>query len=156
MDAHTGVFEGKMKFKLDLTINKPRADVWKVFDDPANMNKWQPSLKKIELLSGIPGQPGAVSKLTYEEGGREFSLIEKVTHRDEPNQFDGVYENEFTDNPIKNTFIAKGESETLWVLETEFKFKTLLMRLLGPIMKKNFVRRTQKDMERFKEFVESL
>jgi hypothetical protein len=29
------------------------------------------------------------------------------------------------------------------------------MRALGPIMKKNFVARTQKDMERFKEMVES-
>jgi ligand-binding SRPBCC domain-containing protein len=143
-----------MKFKLELTINKPRAEVWKMFDDPQNMNKWQPSLKKFELLSGTQGQPGAVSKLTYEEGGREFSLVDKVTYRDEPGRIDGVYENEFADNPFRNTFIERGENETLWVVETEFKFKTLFMKLFGPIMKKNFVRRTQRDMERFKELVE--
>lgn len=144
-----------MKFKLELTINKPHAEVWKAFDNPQNMGKWQPSLKKVEPVSGIQGRPGAVSKLTYEENGREFSLIERVTHRDEPNQLDGIYENEFADNPVKNSFITKGESETIWRLEATYKFKTLLMKILGPVMKKNFIIRTQKDMERFKEFVEN-
>lgn len=144
-----------MKFKLELPINKPRTEVWKTFDNPDNTKKWQPSLTKFELVSGIQGQPGAVSKLTFEEGGREFSLMEKVTYRDEPKQFDGIYENEYTDNPIRNTFVEQGENETLWVLESEFKFKTFTMKILGPLLKKNFVRRTQKDMERFKELAES-
>ena len=143
-----------MKFKLELTINRPRTEVWQAFTAPENMVKWQPTLTKTELLSGTHGQPGAVSKLTFEEGGREFSLIEKVTARDEPGQFDVVYENEFTDNPMRHTFTEQGGNETLWVVEAEFKSKTFAMKLLGPFLKKNFVRRTQKDMDRFKEFLE--
>jgi hypothetical protein len=144
-----------MKFTLELPINKPRAEVWKAFDNPQNMNKWQRSLTSFETISGTQGQPGALSKLTFEERGRQFELMERITHRDEPNRLDGVYENDFADNLISNTFIEKGKDQTLWVVETEFKFKTLVMRILGPIMKKNFVARTQKDMERFKEMVES-
>lgn len=144
-----------MKFRLELPINKSRVEVWKAFDNPQNMSKWQRSLISFETISGKQGQPGAVSKLTFEERGREFELIEKVTHREEPNRLDGVYENNFADNIVRNTFIEKGKDQTLWVMETEFKFKTLVMRILGPIMKKNFVARTQKDMERFKEMVES-
>ena len=145
-----------MKFKLELTINKPLAEVWKAFDNIESMKKWQPTLVKFEPVSGIPGQPGAVSKLTYEEGRREFTLIEKIIHRDEPNSFDGVYENNFADNIIRNKFIELGQHQTVWAMETEFKFKTLIMKLMGPLMKKNFVARTQKDMERFKEMAESL
>ncbi len=145
-----------MKFKLELTINKPRSEVWQVFTAPENMSKWRPTLTKTELLSGTQGQPGAVSKLTFEEGGREFSLIEKVTVRDEPNQFDLLYENEFTDNPMHNTFNEQNGNVSLWVVEAVFKFKTIMMKLLGPFLKKNFIRRTQKDMDRFKEFVEKL
>jgi uncharacterized protein YndB with AHSA1/START domain len=144
-----------MKFTLELPINKPRAEVWRAFDNPQNMNKWQRSLISFETISGTQGQPGAVSKLTFEERGRQFELIERVTHRDEPNRLDGVYENNFADNIVRNTFIEEGQDQTLWVVDTEFKFKTLMMRILGPIMKKNFVARTQKDMERFKEMVES-
>jgi hypothetical protein len=129
--------------------------VWKAFTTPENTNKWQPSLVKTESISGTPGLPGAVSKLNYEESGREFSLIEKITYRDEPDQFDVLYENEFTDNPVKNIFIEQGGNETLWIVEAEYKFKTLAMKLFGPLLKKNFVRRTQKEMERFKEMVEN-
>jgi hypothetical protein len=145
-----------MKFKLELPINKPRIEVWKAFDNVENMKKWQPSLVSFEPVSGTPGQVGAVSKLTYEVNGREFALIEKITHRDEPNRFDGIYENKFADNAIRNTFVEQGKDQTLWVMETEFAFKTLLMKIMGPLMKKNFVTRSQKEMERFKELAESL
>lgn len=145
-----------MKFMLKLPIRRSRAEVWKAFDNVENMKKWQPTLVKIESMSGVPGQPGAVSILTYAEGKREFFLTEKITHRSEPERFDGMYENEFADNTIENTFIATSENETLWKLETEFKFKTLIMKVVGPLMKKNYVKRTERDMERFKKLAESL
>ena len=145
-----------MKFKLELTINKSRADVWKMFDNPENMKNWQTSLINIETMSGITGQPGAITKLTYEEGKRQFSLIETVTHREEPKRYDVVYENEFTDNPVKNIFVETDDNKTLWTVEAEFKFKTISMKLLGPLLKKRLVARTQRDMDRFREFAESL
>ena len=144
-----------MKFTLELPINKSRAEVWKAFDDPENMKKWQTTLVSFEPVSGTAGQSGAVSKLTYEENGRKFALTERVTHRDQPHRLDGVYENNFTENLVRNTFIEQGKDHTLWVLETEFAFKTLVMRIIGPLMKKNFIARTQKDMEQFKKMVES-
>ena len=144
-----------MKFRLELQINKPRAEVWRAFANPQNMDKWQRSLISFDTISGNQGQPGAVSRLTFEENGRQFELIERVTYRDEPTRLDGVYENDFTDNTVKNTFIEKGKDQTLWVVETEFKFKTLVMKIFGPIMKKNFIARTKKEMEQFKEMVEN-
>lgn len=144
-----------MKFTLQLLINGSRPEVWNAFDNPENMKKWQRSLVSFETISGIQGQPGAVSKLTYKEKEREFSLLERVTDREELHRLDGVYENNFADNTVRNTFLEQGKGQTLWVVETEFKFKTLFMRILGPIMKKNFVLRTQREMERFKEFVEN-
>ena len=144
-----------MKFTVQLPIHKSRLEVWKAFDNPDNMKKWQPSLISFDRISGAQGQPGAVARLTYEENGRQFALIEKVTYREEPQRLDSVYENDFADNIVRNKFIEQGNDQTLWVVETEYKFKTLIMRILGPIMKKNFVARTQKDMERFKEIVES-
>ena len=143
-----------MKFTIELPIHKSRAEVWKAFDSVENLKKWQPTLIKFENISGTPGQPGAVSKLTYSEGKREFALIEKITRRAEPDEFDGTYENDFADNTIRNLFIARGENETLWKMETEFKFNTLIMKIVGPLMKSNFIKRTEKDMQRFKELVE--
>ena len=143
-----------MKYKLELPIHKPRAEVWKIFDDPDNMNKWQPSLIKIERVNGTSGQPGAVSRLTFKSGEREYALIEKVLFRAEPERLDGVYENEYAENIVRNTFLEQGQEATLWKVEVVFKFKTLLMKVLGPLKTKNFVIRTQRDMERFKALAE--
>ena len=143
-----------MKYALELPLQKSRDEVWKAFDNPENTKIWQPSLVNFETSIGIQGQPGAVSKLTYKEGKREFSLIEKVTHRAEPDRFDVVYENEFADNSVRNTFVIVNDNETLWRMEVEFKFKTLIMKLIGPSMKTNYILRTERDMQRFKEFVE--
>ncbi|MDO9302531.1 MAG: SRPBCC family protein [Anaerolineales bacterium] len=143
-----------MKFTLELPLHKSRAEVWRAFDNPENTKKWQPTLVSYETVSGIQGQPGAVSKLTYAEGKGEFVLMEKVACRAEPERFDVVYENNFADNSIKNTFAATSENETLWKMEVEFRFKTFLMKVVGPFAKKNFIKRSQRDMERFKEFVE--
>jgi len=145
-----------MKFKLELTIDKSSAEVWAAFHNTENLKQWQPTLKKFEHVSGTPGQPGAVSTLTYEENEREFVLTEKIIFHKEPGRFDAVYDNNFTDNTNKNTFIEQGPNKTLWVLESEYKFKTNAMKIVGNLKKKNFVARTQKDMERFKEFTESL
>jgi len=144
-----------MKYKLELTLNKPRTDVWRVFDDPNNMDKWQPTLTKIERLEGMAGQPGSVATLTFKSGEREYSLIEKVTYREEPTRLDGFFVNEFAINTIKNTFLEKSINETLWKTEVEFKFKTILMILMAPFVKKRFVANTQRDMKRFKEWVEN-
>ena len=144
-----------MRFKLETPINKPRSEVWKIFDNPENMPKWQPTLIRFETVDGTPGQVGAISKLTYKEGEREFILIETITQRNEPNSFDGTYENNFAENTIQNRFIEQGPGQTLWVIETRFKFKTLLMKIMGNVLKKNYVKRTQRDMTRFKEMLES-
>ena len=143
-----------MKFRLELPIHKSRTEVWKLFDDPTNLSKWQPSLIKIEPLSGVAGQPNAINKLTFQSGAREYSLIEKVTLRAEPERLDGVYDNEFAENVVRNTFVEQGRDATLWKVEVIFRFKTLLMKILGPLTKKNFVIRTQRDMERFKSLAE--
>jgi hypothetical protein len=143
-----------MKFKLELPIHKPRAEVWNFFVNPNNNKRWQASLQSIELLSGIARTPGATLKWTYEERDREFSLIEKVLHCQEPTQYESQFENEFATNRVNNTFVEQENNETLWSMETTYQFKTLLMKIAGPLLKKNYVTRSQRDMEQLKEAVE--
>jgi uncharacterized protein YndB with AHSA1/START domain len=145
-----------VKYKLELIITKPRIEVWQAFVNTENTNKWQPMLKEIESVEGTPGQPGAVSKLTYEEGKVEYTLTEKIISREDPICFESIFENKFTDNIIKNTFVEQDDDKTLWVLEAKYTFKTMAMRIIGPLRKKNFISRTQKEMERFKELTENL
>src|SRR5689334_9319921 len=143
-----------MKFKTELLINKPRLEVWKFFTNRENAKLWQPTLTKIESIRGVEGQPGAESKWTYEENGREFSLTEKVVYCEEPRRYESLYDNAFALNTVDHVFAEQSTGDTLWTVETEYQFKTLLMKALGPLFKKNYVTRSQREMERFKEIVE--
>jgi len=142
-----------MNFKYEAVINRSRADVWRLFDNPDNMKKWQPTLKKFELQSGKPGQVGAVSKLTYEENGRAIVLMETISSRNEPNEFSGTYSNPMATNSIKNQFIALEANRTNWVMDCEFKFHGF-WKLLGPLMKGAIKKRTVQDVNRFKQMAE--
>jgi uncharacterized protein YndB with AHSA1/START domain len=57
-----------MNFTFEYLLERDRATVWKAFDNPDNLRKWQPALDSFEPVSGTPGQPGAVSRLTYRRG----------------------------------------------------------------------------------------
>ncbi len=144
-----------MKFKLELPINKSRIEVWKFFTDPDNAKQWQTSLTNIETVQGMPGQPGAEVKWTYLENEREFSIVEKVLQCEEPSRFESLFENKFASNTVRNEFIEQSDNETLWITETNYQFKTLLMKIAGPLLKKNYVTRSQRDMERLKEIIET-
>ncbi len=143
-----------MKFSLERTINKSRVEVWEFFTDAEKTRLWQPSLQSIEIVEGMAGQPGAISKWTYKENEREFSLTEKVLKREVPERFESQFENEFAIDIVNNVFIEQSDHETLWMMETTYRFKTLLMKILGSALKKNYVLRSEKEMERFKEIVE--
>ena len=143
-----------MKYKLDLDLQKPLNDVWKAFNDVENLKKWQPSLVKVETISGVAGQVGAVSELTFSEGKREFTLTEKIIQREDPTRIEMLYENKFADNTVTHTFVEQEDGTTLWINETEYSFKTIVMKLMGPIMKGNFILRSRMEMNQFKELVE--
>lgn len=142
-----------MEYSCELVIDLPRARVIELFDDPDNLRKWQPTLKSFEPLSGTPGQPGARSRLTYDEGGRKVELLETVTSRNLPDEFSGTYETRGAMNWITNRFVEHGPAKTLWISQTRFEFSGL-MRLLSVFMQGGFRKQTLQLMQNFKRFAE--
>lgn len=142
-----------MKYSIEITLNRSLKEVWAAFDNIDNMKKWQPSLVSFEPVSGTPGQPGAVSKLVYVEDGRRIEMIETITHRAEPNEFDGTYDAAGVHNINKNRFYEAGPNQTRWVQETEFQFKGL-MAIMSLFMGGSFRKTTRGYMENFKAMLE--
>ena len=67
-----------MKYSVEVSINKNRGEVWRLFDNVENLYKWQPTLKEFNLESGEPRKPGAKSRLKYLESKREIEMIETI------------------------------------------------------------------------------
>lgn len=142
-----------MKHINEIIIKLPRKRVLELFDSTDNLYKWQKSLTKFEHLSGISGEVGAKSKLTYKHGKGNFELIETITVKVFPDEFSGTYEGKGVFNEVKNYFSEIDDNTTRWVSESEFKFSGF-MKIISLFMSGSFKKESMKFMTSFKEFVE--
>ena len=143
-----------MKYTSEMTIDLPRERVIELFDSTENLYQWQPGLQSFEALDGEPGQPGAKSRLVYDENGRRIEMVETIVRRDLPDAFTATYEAKGVKNWAANCFVEEDPGHTRWVMENEFKFSGL-MALMGLFMRGAIKKQTLRDMKRFKAFAES-
>jgi uncharacterized protein YndB with AHSA1/START domain len=143
-----------MKHKTEILIDADRATVWRIFDDPDNMPKWQPTLRSFKHKSGTPGQPDAVSELVYDENGREVVMTETITARREPSFLGGTYDSKWASIVIVNHFEETDTGQTRWVSNANCRFKGF-MKIMALFMRKSICYRTDADMNRFKLLVET-
>ena len=99
-----------MKYTCEVTIDKPRADVIKLFDSIDNLYKWQKGLESFEIISGKPGVNGLKSKMIYNENGKKMEMIETIEKFNFPNELIAVYEAKNVWNKCINLF----EESKIW------------------------------------------
>jgi len=143
-----------MKHKTELVINAPWDRVWSIFDDPDYISKWQPNLIALLHESGEPGQPGAVSKLTYDENGRQVVLTETIAERRPPDLFAGTYDSRYGTTTVVNRFEMIDAQTTRWTVWSRYRFRGV-MKLMALFMASSIRRRTCADLERFKQLGET-
>jgi hypothetical protein len=142
-----------MRLTITTDLDRPRDVVWRAFDNPGNMRIWQPTLEEFEPVSGTPGQPGSVARLTYREGKSTIVLTETITARGEPDSFAGYYDSGHARNTVSNRFIDLGDGRTRWEMEGDFQFRGFF-RLLAPLFRGMVQRRMVDDCRRFKTTLE--
>ncbi|MCZ6837430.1 MAG: SRPBCC family protein [Planctomycetota bacterium] len=141
-------------YTVSIDIDLPRDLVIELFDNEANLVKWQTGLQSFERLSGEPGQPGATSKLVFLNGKREFELIETVTANNLPDSMEGTYEWSGGGNTLQNRFIELNENHTRWESTCQYHFKGIMLRLMGLLASGFFRKQNLKFMRNFKAFAE--
>ena len=143
-----------MKYANEIEIKLPRQKVIELFDNPDNMPKWQEGFVSFEPQSGKPGEEGSTAKLNYKMGKREVEMIETITKRNLPDEFNGTYEAKGVFNIVNNSFIVLDKNKTKWVSENEFQFKGF-MKIIAFLMPGAFKKQSFKYMKDFKKFAES-
>jgi hypothetical protein len=143
-----------LKYSCDIDLNLPRDRVSALFQDPDRIPEWQPSFVRMEQVSGEPGQPGNVHKLTHKMGKREMEMVETITENDMPNRFVATYESGGVWNIVENDFRENPDGSTHWHIETEFRC-TGFMRIMTALLPGMFKKQTRKMQTDFKDFAES-
>lgn len=142
-----------MKYELEIEIDLPRDRVIELFDNPDNLKKWQEGLVSFEPLDGVPGQPGATSRLEFQMGKRTIEMVETITKRNLPDEFSGTYEAKGVWNSVENHFSEPGPSRTHWMTKHEFRCQGFI-RVLAFFFPGMFKKQSFKFMRDFKKFAE--
>lgn len=144
-----------MKYKGSIIIDQPRATVVELFANPDYNKDYQDGFLRKELVSGQPGQDGAVSNMYYKFGKRDMKLVETITKNRLPESFEAFYHHPHMDNTMKCTFASMGDNKTCYEYEFVYtRVSGIIPRLLVMLFPGMFRKQGEKWVRQFKEFAE--
>ena len=144
-----------MKFTCTAEINLPVKRVSALFNDPNNLERWQEGFISHQHLRGIPGEPGAKSRISILRRNRRIVVIETIIFKNLPFELNALYEHEHMVNTLSNRFNSLSESKTRYEAQVEYvKFIGFMPKMMALLMPWMFKRQTQKWVNRFKAFAE--
>lgn len=143
-----------MKLRSEIVIDADRETVWAAFTRRDNVRRWQPDIKSMKLVSGEHLEPGAESLVVYREDGRDYTIVEHVTERRDPDFIALRGETVSGTATSVNHFESIDGGRTRWVVYVNHSFRGL-MRIVGPFFKNRAMRRIDRHMQQFKLMVES-
>jgi hypothetical protein len=153
-----------MKYTVSIEIALPQETVVQLLADPAQMPKWLRGLVLHEPLSGEHGQVGTKSRVVLQMGKQKMEATETITRR-EPVDLHGIpsgtvvhFEREIVGEGMwsatHDRLTEAGPQSTLWESTNEYRFSSLLMRLVGLLMPGIFRKQSLQHMQDFKAFAE--
>ena len=153
-----------MKYTNSIEIALPREQVAQLLADPAHLPKWLRGLVLHEPVSGIHGQLGTKSRVVMKSGQREIECTETITRRDPaelheiPKEIVVHFDREIVGagmwSVVRDRLTEANPETTLWESESEYRFSSLLMRLMGLLMPGAFHKQSQQHMQDFKAYAE--
>ncbi len=141
-----------MKFNCSVDINQHTDKVVDIFSNPKHLKYIQEGFISKELISGIAGEKGAKSKMTYEK----LELIETVITNNLPEEFYALYEHKHMTNTMKVSFIVLNDSKTRYNSEIHYtKFNGVFIKVITKLFPKMFKKQVLKWMNLFKNYAEN-
>lgn len=145
-----------MIFTCSVNIERPIDKVVALYKDPSNLKDYQEGFLRKELISGIEGEVGSISKMYYQQGKKEMIITETVLVNNLPEEFLGNYHHEHMDNTMRSSFIEIEDDHTHYITEIEYTaFRGFMPRLLALLFPRMFKNQVQKWLDNFKKLAES-
>ena len=144
-----------MLTETKVIINKPVKEVWDFFKNPDNLILWLSGFQKFEHVSGIPGTVGAKAKHHFLERGKELILDGELIEVTEEKRIIGILDSSMMSNKVTNNFNVLGNDQTEVSLSSDTQFKGFLWKQIGALMKGEFKRRQESDLQTLKHILEN-
>lgn len=149
-----GVFIAHLDYKIKFEVDKPIDQTFKTFMDASLMGQWMTGFKKMETLSGHPGEVGSKYRFIFSEGGKEVIVEEEVTAVKENELFAFSMENDFLKGTGEFHFLEKdGKTEITYINDTTGR--NIIFKSMLAIFRSNIMERNKTDFEKLKTIIES-
>ena len=144
-----------MKFQCSVIINKPKALVAELLNDPKNLGEWQDGFISYEHLTGDPGETGATALMKYDMKGRKLDLTETILENGMPDFFKAKYSCDPTENFLTLKISEIDANKTRIVEDIEYtRLSGILLKVMAFVLPNMFKNQAQKWLDQFKAFVE--
>jgi hypothetical protein len=141
------------RFEIETQIECPVSRVVEAMTNPENFRYWMSYLDKFEALEGTPMEAGALARLHYSRRGRTYVMEDKLVHC-EPGK---KYVSEVSGDAIAariETVLEQDEDKTLYRISWSGKAQSFPMCILLPLFRRNLIKQSEQELEKFKQLVE--
>src|SRR6188508_496392 len=144
-----------MLTQTTVIINRSIKEVWKFFKDPNNLKLWLGGFQRFEHISGAPGTAGAKARHYFLERGKELVLDEEIMEVIPEKKFAGTLSSPMMVNTVTNYFNDLGNKQTEYSHSSDTQFKGFFWRQVGPLLKGEFKKRQENDLQTLKKVLEN-
>ena len=144
-----------MLTETKVIINKPIKEVWEFFKDPDNLVLWLSGFQRFEHISGTPGTVGAKAKHHFLEKGKELILDGELTEVIPEKRITGILDSSMMLNTVTNRFKELEGQQTELSISSDTQLKGFLWKQIGPLMKGEFKKRQERDLQTLKHILEN-
>lgn len=99
-----GFLNPTFTYETRITIDRPREDVWRLFNDETKMGDWLSGFKSIETISGERNAVGSKYRLRFSQDGKDFEMIEEVKEFRPPEAFSFHIDSDFASDDVRVVF----------------------------------------------------
>ena len=121
-----------MKLNCEVIVNKPIQQVWDYANNPDNLTKWLNDFVRYEHLTGDMSAPkiGDTSNHTYDQNGKEFTMLEEIIAYDAPNHVKLFMTSSWFDMEIINKLDEVSPTQTKLFAGAEFVRMGWIMKIM--------------------------
>lgn len=144
-----------MKYTNSVRIHRDRNLVLRLFLDTRYLRKWMKGLYSFHTVQGQKGRLGSRTRMVFQMGKKQKVFYQTLIEKSYPHCYGFQFDSEYGISEVRYIFVPLANQHTL--LETHTRLKlTGLTKLLSVIAPKLFRKKSQRHIEDFKYFVESI
>ncbi|MEM7103061.1 MAG: SRPBCC family protein [Bacteroidota bacterium] len=144
-----------MEINLDITINRPVAEVFDYFVAPKNLKNWVYDFNRFLPVKGKNRRKGDKAKHIFGKGKNKLEVVEEVLENKRHEVFEVFMSVKNMHSLNTYTFESLEDNSTRIMLHLDIKMKPAILNLVSPIMKGSFKSQQSRDLRKLKEVLEN-